>query len=929
MEMKLIETMASSDVNSCLEQLQTTLEQGLNAEQVLAKTQEYGRNVLAQPKKTPEIVLFLRNFSHLMAWLLWVGGSVAFVAGMPQLGIAVYLVNVINGSFSYWQERQASKASEALQNMLPSYVRVIRDVREQKILVEEVVPGDILLLAEGDKVSADARLIQAEDLQIDQSTLTGESNAVRKHTQALNTTNMSTAEYANLVYAGTNVAQGSAKAIVFATGMQTQFGAIAALTQVTKDELSPLQQQLNRLTKQISVIAISLGVTFFLAAVFFVKEPVPQSFIFALGMIVAFIPEGLLPTVTLSLAMAVQRMAKKQALVKKLSAVETLGSTSVICTDKTGTLTQNEMTVSQLYVGGQSYQVTGVGYEPTGTIVNEQTIASGHEANVQAVIRVAALCTNARVLAPDAQHPKYQVLGDPTEASLIVLAQKNQEDLAVLQQQWPRIRELAFESRRKRMSTIHVIDQQEVAFCKGAPKEVLELCTQMLTPAGIASLTQVQFAQIMAKNDEYARQGLRVLAIAKRELGNVELPKQKSQYTFELIEQKMTFLGLIAMSDPPRPEVRAAVAKCYQAGIKIIMMTGDYGLTAESIARQIGIIQGDEARVMTGLELANLSDMQLQQIVKKPIIFARVAPEQKLRVVEALQSQKQIVAMTGDGVNDAPALKKADIGVAMGISGSDVAKESADMILLNDNFASIVDAIEEGRTVYQNIRKFILYILNSNVPEAIPSAMFLLSRGAIPLPLTIMQILAIDLGTDMVPALGLGVEKNESDVMHQPPRDPKERLLNRPLLIKAFLWYGMLEAGALAISYFFVNWLAGWPNVPLAGGSDLVYFKATTMALGSIVFCQIGVVLNCRTQTQSVFSVGLWSNKRVNIGIIVELVLFALIVYVPFLQGVFQTAPLGVIDWLFLCIWPFAIFGIEEGRKAIIRSRKQRKEVHI
>ncbi|MGL5382969.1 MAG: cation-translocating P-type ATPase, partial [Culicoidibacterales bacterium] len=522
---------------------------------------------------------------------------------------------------------------------------------------------------------------------------------------------------------------------------------------------------------------------------------------------------------------------------------------------------------------------------------------------------------------------KYQVLGDPTEASLIVLAQKNQEQLESLEQSYPRIRELAFESRRKRMTTIHQVQALEIAYCKGAPKEVLELCTKMMTATETIPLTDQQRQAIMLQNDTYARQGLRVLAVAMRQLPVDQLPRQKSQYTNELIEQDLTFLGLIAMSDPPRPEVTQAVVKCYQAGIKIIMMTGDYGLTAESIARQIGIVQTENVNVISGVELADLSDSQLQQVLQTPVIFARVAPEQKLRVVEALQLQGQIVAVTGDGVNDAPALKKADIGVAMGITGSDVAKESADMILLDDNFASIVSAIEEGRAVYQNIRRFILYILNSNVPEAIPSAMFLLSRGGIPLPLTIMQILAIDLGTDMVPALGLGVEKVEADVMQQPPRNPQERLLNRPLLIKAFLWYGMLEAGALAISYFFVNWLAGWPTLPLAGGGNPVYIQATTMALGSIVFCQIGVVLNCRTQVASVFSIGLFSNRRINLGIIVELLLFAAIVYIPFLQGVFQTTALGVMDWLFLCIWPIVIFGIEELRKAILRfNRKKRSE---
>ncbi len=921
--MTILERMTASPVDDCLEEFHVDGQQGLTSSQVDIQQKKYGENILAKPKKTPGILIFLRNFTHLMAILLWVGGSVAFFAGMPQLGIAVYLVNVINGSFSYWQERQASKASEALANMLPNYVRVLRNGHDQKILAQEVVPGDILLLGEGDKISADARLLVADDLQVDQSTLTGESQTVRKNPQHLAETKVPIAEYANIVYAGTNVVQGSAKAMVFASGMETQFGSIAALTQGTKEEISPLQQQLNRLTKQISLISISLGVIFFLAAVFFVQEPIALAFIFALGMIVAFIPEGLLPTVTLSLAMAVQRMAKKQALVKKLSAVETLGSTSVICTDKTGTLTQNEMTISRIFSQGTEYLVSGIGYNPQGEITTVTGLNVDQDSQIQTLIRIGALCTNARILQPTAENPHYQVLGDPTEASLLVLAEKNQQQLQQLQLQYPRLRELAFDSRRKRMSTIHQGEQHEYLYCKGAPKEVLELCSKVQMRDGLTPMTDQKFVEIMNMNDQYARQGLRVLALAYRDLQAVELPKQKSKYTPELLEQDMIFVGLVAMSDPPRLEVKAAVEKCHQAGIKIIMMTGDYGLTAESIARQIGIVDTPDVQVVSGIELANMSESKLEGVLQQPVIFARVAPEQKLRIVEALQARKQIVAMTGDGVNDAPALKKADIGVAMGISGSDVAKESADMILLDDNFASIVAAIEEGRTVYRNIRKFILYILNSNVPEAVPSAMFLLSRGFIPLPLTIMQILAIDLGTDMVPALGLGVEKNEIDVMNQPPRPPQERLLNRNVLVKAFLWYGMLEGVVLALAYFFINWNAGWPTIPLASGTDIVYLKATTMALGSIVFSQVGMVMNCRTQTQSVFSVGLWSNSRINLGIGIELVLFALIVYVPFLQTIFHTAPLDLIDWLFLCIWPFVIVGIEELRKMFVRRVKK------
>jgi magnesium-transporting ATPase (P-type) len=431
--------------------------------------------------------------------------------------------------------------------------------------------------------------------------------------------------------------------------------------------------------------------------------------------------------------------------------------------------------------------------------------------------------------------------------------------------------------------------------------------------------------KIMEANDRYARNGLRVLAVAYRLLHREDdIPKAISAYTPDIIEQNLVFVGLVVMADPPRPEVAAAVEKCRGAGIRIVMITGDYGLTAESIAKRIGIVKGENPRVVSGLELEEMTDEQLKVYLKDEIIFARVAPEQKLRVVTNLQEMGEIVAVTGDGVNDSPALKKADIGVAMGIAGTDVAKEAADMILTDDNFASIVNAIEEGRAVYSNIRKFILYILNSNVPEAVPSALFLFSRGAIPLPLTVMQILTIDLGTDMLPALGLGAEKPEKGIMDVPPRKQKEPLLNRKLITKAFLWYGIMGSAASVFSYFFVNIQNGWPNVPLAGEGNPVYIKATAMALAAIVFSQIGEVFNCRTEKQSVFKVGLLSNKQVNFGIVFEILVIFALVYLPPLQSVFHTTGLNIYDWLILIIFPPIVLLLEEGRKALVRGKDKK-----
>lgn len=901
-----------------------TAKGGLSEHEAASRLKKYGKNLLQEKKGTPLIIKFLSNFTHLMAILLWGAGIVALIAQIPELAIAIWMVNIINGAFSFWQEFRAGKATEALKKMLPDHVRVLRDGQEQQLLAEDLVPGDVILLSEGDRISADARLVDDNDLRVNQSTLTGESHPVHKTRDSVLRDDLTRAEQPNMVFAGTTVAAGTGQAVVYATGMSTEFGKIAHLTQSLKEETSPLQKEMGKLTKKVSAISVGIGVVFFFLAIFLVQTEPVAAFIFALGMIVAFIPEGLLPTVTLSLAMGVQRMAKRNALIKRLSAVETLGCTTVICTDKTGTLTQNEMTVSNLWMDGQHMEVSGVGYDAAaGKIMLNGKAAPQNQTRLTELLTAASLCCNARLLPPNGDSSRFTVLGDPTEAALIVLAQKYGLNLDAVRAEIPRLRELPFDSGRKRMSTIHQArGKGRTAFVKGAPKEVLELCTRQNRDGTLIAMSEQDRADIMAVNDGYARNGLRVLAIAARSIASGDgIPSSLSAYTPEMIEQDLTFLGLIAMVDPPRPEVAEAVKKCHNAGIRIIMITGDYGLTAESIARRIGIIKGDHPRIVTGIELEKMAEGELKKILSDEVIFARVAPEQKLQVVSALQEMKQIVAVTGDGVNDSPALKKADIGVAMGISGTDVAKEAADMILTDDNFASIVNAIEEGRAVYNNIRKFVLYIFNSNMAAAVPMVLYLFSRGAIPLPLTVMQVLAIDLGTDMVPAMGLGVEKPEEGIMNVPPRSQRESLLSRPLVLKAFCWYGILEAAFGAAAYFFLNYLHGWPENPLAS-SGVVYQMATAMTLAAIVMAQVGAVFGCRTQRLSVFKVGLFSNKMILIGIGVEFALLALLVYLPLplLHHLFNTAPLGWREWAFLLVIPPIMLAVDEVRKWILRG---------
>ena len=905
---------------------------GLSQAEAEKRLQQYGRNELAQKKKDSMLKKLMANFTSLMALLLWAGGIMAIASGAAQLGIAIFCVNLINGIFSFVQEFRAEKATSALQEMMPANARVVRDGEEKRILAAEIVPGDILILEEGDRISADARILRCSDFKADQSTLTGESDPIQKSGDALRE-ECGYLEAPNMIFSGTSAAAGTCRAVAVATGMSSEFGKIADLTENTEKSLSPLQKELNVLTKQIAVISTSIGVAFWIISVFFVKDTMMEAFLFSLGMVVAFIPEGLLPAVTLSLALAVQRMAKENALVKKLSAVETLGCTNVICSDKTGTLTQNEMTVNHLWMIRRELRVTGEGYEPKGEILDGDTVVTVQKGrDLELLLDGAVLCSNAKLLPPGEGKDRYTVLGDPTEACLSVAARKGGIHVEEMLQRYPRIMELPFDSRRKRMATIHQLREpfegsSRIAFVKGSPKEVMELCDFCYDASASRPMSDTDRKRIMEANDRYAREGLRVLAVAYRPLSRRDgsLPESIREYTPDNIEGKLTFIGLIAMQDPPRNEVKDAAKLCRSAGIKIIMITGDYGLTAESIARKIGIIEGKDARVISGSELAAMDDSQLKEALAGEVVFARMAPEQKYRIVCALQEMGNVVAVTGDGVNDAPALKKADIGIAMGITGTDVAKEAADMILSDDNFATIVRAIEEGRAVYNNIRKFIRYIFDSNTPEAAASVVYLFSGGLIPLPLTIMQILTIDIGTDMVPALGLGAEASEASVMERPPRSLKERLLNKNVMVIGFIWYGLLGSIFGLGGYFLANLMNGWPGVPLAAEGTEVYAQATTMMLGGIVFSQIGMVLNNRTDYESVFRRGLFSNHYINAGIIIEILLLAAIIYIPFLNGVFNTAPIALREWLYLICIPFIVFGVEEGRKKLLRKRREER----
>ncbi|MHB1414200.1 MAG: cation-translocating P-type ATPase [Chloroflexota bacterium] len=888
-----------------------TSPRGLSEEEAARRLEQYGPNVVQKTRGTPLILRFLANFYQVFALLLWVSAGLSFIAGATELGWVIIVVIFINAIFSFSQEYQAERAVEALSKMLPARARVLREGETKQILAENLVPGDLLLLEEGEYISADARLTSQFELRTNNAALTGESEPVKRTADPVLEPNTPEIEAINLVFAGTSVASGSGRAVIFATGMRTQFGNIARLTQGIKQEQSPLQKQVNRTAIIIAIVALVLGVVFFAVGTAFAGLSVGDSLIFAIGIIVANVPEGLLPTVTLALALAVRAMAREHALVKRLSGVETLGSTTVIATDKTGTLTQNAMTVRVIWTGDRAFDVTGVGYAPEGEIVPAESGAAAGP-TLQLFLRAVSFANNARLNRPE-PGGTWSVVGDPTEAALLVAALKGGFDYNQALTEAPRVFEIPFDSRRRRMTTIHQEGGGRVAYTKGAIREVMSRCTTALTDDGPVPLDDRLQEEASTRNDAYAGEALRVLAVAYR-----RLPEGIDIQDADKVEADLVFLGLVGMMDPPRPQVAGAVKVAQGAGIRIIMITGDYGLTAKSIALKIGIISSPAARVITGAELEQMDDPQLEAALREgEVLFARAAPEDKLRIAAALRDLDETVAMTGDGVNDAPALKRADIGVAMGVAGTDVAKEAAEMILTDDNFATIVAAVRLGRAVFENIRKFTVYIFAHLTPEAIPFILLALFR--VPLAITPLQILAIDLGTETLPALSLGAEPPEPGTMERPPRPRREPLLTVPLLIRAYIFLGLIETVFVLAGFFWVLISGGWTYGQQLAANDPLYLRATTMSFLGIVATQVGTVFAVRTQRVSVFQVGLFSNRLLLWGVVFEIAVTLVLLYVPPIAEFFGMYPLGWQEWLFVVPFAPAVLAAEELRKWISR----------
>jgi calcium-translocating P-type ATPase len=845
-----------------------------------------GPNRLERVRHQPLGWRLLEQFTSFFAVLLWIASGCAYVAGMPELGVAMIVVIVVNGVGSFLQEYRAERALRALEELLPHRIGVIRDGRSGALDAASVVPGDVVRIEEGDRVPADGHVIASNGLRVDQSALTGESHPQFKLPSVADARErVPRFERHELVFAGSSVVAGSGVVAVTACGMRTEIGEVARLTQTVVPEPSPLQREMARVTRIVTALAVAFGVVFFVLGVATDALAPAEGFLFALGVIVANVPEGLLPTLTLALALGGQRLARRKSLVKRLSAVETLGATTVICTDKTGTLTEGRMTPRALWVSGRMVAASALGPDAP--------------ADVRELLRAAVLASQAT-----RDH------GDPTEVALVVAAEQVAIEVDKTRLEHELVAVYPFDSFRKRMTTVHRASEGTVAYVKGAPREILALCRDMARDGATIALDDDARRGILADHDRLAADGLRLLAVATR-----LLPPDFVDARQQTVECDLTFLGLVAIWDAPRPEVPEATALCQRAGIRVIMVTGDYGLTAQAIARRIGLAV---ETVVTGDEVERLGRDGLKRLVQRPgVLFARTSPAHKLAIVEALRADGEVVAVTGDGVNDAPALKAADIGIAMGRRGTEVAREAADMVITDDNFASIVTAVRQGRAIYANMGKFVRYIFASNVPELVPFLAFVLL--GLPLPLTVMQILAVDLGTDLVPALALGAEPPEPGVMDRPPRARGERLLSAGRLVHAYGFLGVIEAALSLGAFFWTYWVAGWrPGLPMASSGDL-YVRATTMTLAGIVAAQVGNLFACRTDRESVVRAGLGSNRLIFVGIASEIGILVMLMLVPPFPRLFGLAPLAFAEWGILLAFPVVLVALEEARKAFVR----------
>jgi Ca2+-transporting ATPase len=865
-------------LEEALKELQSDSQQGLSQLEADKRLAQFGLNQLEAKKQINPWGIFLEQFK---AFLIWVLIGAALISGfLGEWGdtIAIIAIVILNAILGFIQEYKAEKSLAALRKLTFPVSKVIRNGQSVSIPSSHLVPGDVIELEAGDSIPADARLLWvSSQFTAQEASLTGESNPVAKNIQAITDKEVPLAERANMVFMGTSVASGKGKALVIATGMKTSLGEIASLVQEIRHEITPLQRKLEVFGKWIVYLCFVL-VGIILLMEWFRGGAFIQVFMTAVSLAVAAIPEGLPAVVTIALALGVHRMVKRHVLIRKLPSVETLGCATVICSDKTGTLTRNEMTVKQVYAGGELFTITGTGYEPEGEFLIDGKPVPPEESPVLLnILHCAVLCNNAHLVKGS---ESCQVIGDPTEGALLTLAGKASITKDSLEEESSFLDEIPFDSERKLMTVVRLVNQQPLAYVKGAPDVLLKKCAWIETPSGIEPFTSIDRLTIEKINNEMANQALRVLGFAYKKLDEVS-----DSYETEKVESELTFLGLIAMIDPPREEVKAAIQDCKTAGIKAVMITGDHKNTAVAIAKELGIY-AEGSLALSGTELDHLTQDELLAKVREISVYARVSPEHKLRVVDAWKKHGEIVAMTGDGVNDAPAVKEADIGVAMGITGTDVTKEVSDMVVTDDNFASIVSAVEEGRGIYDNIKKFIHYLLSCNTSEIL--VMFIASLFGYPVPLLPIQILWINLVTDGLPALALGMDPVEPNIMKRHPRSPTEAVVTRHGIFMMVI-QGIFITICTLTAYFFVLY------VEKAGIQ-----MARTTVLMVLATSQLFHAFNCRSMRISLFKLGIFTNMKLIYANLASFALLLIVVYFPGLRFFFKTSDLSLFQWFLI-----------------------------
>jgi len=872
----------SLPVSEVVKILKTNCELGLTSEEARRRLKLYGPNEIPEEKRFTVLRILLDQIKSLLVWLLIFATIASIMIGEISDAFAISVILILNIILGFVQEYRAEKAVELLKKLATPKARVIRNGIETEVPSTEVVPGDIVVLRAGDRVPADLRLIKCVNLKVDESLLTGESIPVEKITDPL-PEDVSLPERRNMVFMATTVTYGRGKGVVVATGVKTEFGKIAESVRKEEREITPLQRKMEHLGRVLTGIIVALV---FLVLLEEIMEglDVYEALMTSISLAVSAVPEGLPAVLAITLALGVQKMARRNAIVRRLSSVETLGSATVICTDKTGTLTKNEMTVVRVFVNREFIKVTGSGYEPKGEFLSRiGKVDPLRNPTFKKLLEICLLCNDSKLIQ---ENGSWRIIGDPTEGALIVLAVKSglKEDL---RKNMPRFSEVPFDSTRKRMSTAHLMPNgKKVLYLKGAPDVVLKLCNRIEEHGDVRTLTENDKSVILEATSSMAKEALRVLAIAYKELDSGVTKINETD------EKDLIFVGLVGMIDPPRPEVPRAIKVAKEAGIKVVMVTGDHKDTAISIARQIGIIEDsdDDSLVLTGSELDKMTDDELYEVANKVVVYARVSPEHKLRIIRALKRRGHIVAMTGDGINDAPSVKAADIGIAMGIRGSDVTREVADLVLADDNFATIIVAIEEGRTIYDNIRKFIRLLLSANWDEI--GAVFVSAMLDLPLPFTPAQILWINLVTDGLPALALGVDPPEPGVMKRPPRNPKEKVYS-----------GMELFFLVSIILALISWIVPFWYALRFLGKPLS--EARTIAFSQAVIFELILSLNSRSEERFVFKSldALFANKHLILAVLVSLALQLAVLYLPPLQYIFNTTPLDLIDWGFIILF--------------------------